>query len=233
MTILSTAQNAIAQLVGERPPAVVSSQDTICVEVTAIAREAAVDIAESYDWQALTKFHTITADGSGSYPFPTDYHRMVQRSEVFDPNNWAWGYNHVPAPSDWLFYLNNSTGLVPPGIWQIRDNKFHFLPEPPVSASAVFPYITRNLFIASNGAMKDDITSDQDKFVLDERLLKLAIIWRWLSIKRMDYQQELDDYNRAMDRAAADDRGARGIKATGPWAIPGDVRNAYPWPLGS
>ncbi|HEY8385744.1 MAG TPA: hypothetical protein VIK82_05915 [Porticoccaceae bacterium] len=232
MTILAAAQNAIMQLVGSKPAAVVSSTDTICVEITALAHEAAVDIATAYDWQKLIKFHTITGTGtSTAFPFPADYDRMVQASEIFDPDNWCWGYNHITSPSDWLFYENNSLGLIPPGIWTVREDQFHFLPVPPAGAKAVFPYITRSIFVDANGAPKDQITADSDSFVLNERLLTLSLIWRYKAMKGLDYQQDMENFNVAMDRATANDRGARQIhRENGPHPMKG-IRTAYPWPL--
>jgi len=231
MTILSASQDAIAKLVGRRPPAVVSSTDEICVEVTAIAQEAATDIAKAHDWQSLTEFHTITANGTDSaYPFPTDYDRMVQASEFYDPNNWAWGYCHITDYGEWLQMLNRGIGMLTPGAWTIRKNQFHFLPTPASGQEAVFPYISKNIFTDTDGAPKNRITQDSDSFVLDDSLLALAIVWRWLSLKRMDYQQEIEDYNVALSQAMAKDKGARTIRSRPSRAL--NARPAWPWPLG-
>lgn len=232
MTILSVAQDAAAKLVGRRPAAVVSSQGELEVELTALAQESAEEIATDYDWQDLVEFHTITADGEAeSYPRPADYERMVERSKIFDPNNWAWGYVHVPNYSEWQFFKERRLGIVPPGIWQIRKNQFHFMPAPPVGRDAIFPYVTKNVFTDINGAPKARITADTDVFVLDERLLTQAIIWKWKQMKGFDYQQEIDDYNLRLNQCKADDKGARGIRSFGDplYGFP----TAYPWPLGA
>lgn len=232
MSILTASQDAIAKLVGRRPPAVVSSTEEICVEVTAVAQEAAEDIAKAHDWQNLTEFHTVTANGTDSaYPFPQNYDRMVQATDLYDPNNWAWGYQHVTDYGVWLQMLNSGFGLLSPGSWTIRKNQFHFLPMPAAGQQAVFPYITDAIFASANGSPKARITQDSDVFLLDERLLTLAIIWRWLSLKRMDYQQEIEDYNIALSQAMTRDKGARVIRSRRP-ASRLNTRVAYPWPLG-
>lgn len=230
MTILSSSQAAIAQLVGRRPAAVVSSNDEICVEITAIAQEAATDIAKAHDWQNLTQFHTITSDGSSAYPFPTDYDRMVQATDLYDPQNWCWGYWHVTDVGQWLQMTNRADGLLTPGAWTIRGNKFHFLPAPAAGQSAIFPYISNAIFRDRDGAPKAEITRDDDVFVLDERLLTLAIIWRWLALKRMDYQQEIEDYNIAFSQESTRDKGSRVIRSKP--RLSGDFRPAWPYPLG-
>src|SRR5690606_7092858 len=196
MTILAASQAAIAKLVGRRPPAVVSSTDEICVEITALAQEAAVEIAKAHAWQDLTGFYEITQDGrASSYPFPSDYDRMVQASEIFDPNNWCWGYHHVPDPTDWLLCEIGNFAYLPPGIWTIRKNEFHFMPAPAAGQKAIFPYVRNTIFTSQNGNLKRTITSDGDSFVLDERLLTLSLLWKYKAMKGLDYQQEVDDYN--------------------------------------
>lgn len=232
MTILSASQSAIARLVGRRPAAVVSSTDEICVEVTAIAQEAAEDIAKDHDWQKLTKYHTITADGASSaYPMPSDYDRMVLATDLYDPENLCWNYQHVPDAGEWIQYVNSGFGLLTPGMWTMRDDQFHFLPVPAAGQQAIFPYISNAIFRDQNGSPKATITQDSDSFALDERLLTLGIIWRWLSLKRMDYQQEMEDYNIALSQAEARDKGSRVIRSKNRLA-PGNFSIAWPWPLG-
>lgn len=231
MTILTAAQDAIAVLVGRRPAAVVSSTDEICVEMTAIAQDAAVEIAKAYDWQELIEFHEIVADGtSGSYPLPADYSRMVQASEMFDPNNWCWGYEHITDYSKWLYYKNRDFSFAHPGAWIIRKNEFHFLPVPEAGQKANFPYVSCNLFVSESGAPKKRITSDDDRFVLSERLLTLALIWKYKASKGLDYQQEVDDYNVALSQETNSNRGAYVIRSRRS-GITRNTRSAYPWPL--
>lgn len=232
MTFLSAAQNAIAKAVGRRPPAVVSSTDEICVEMTALARDAAEDIAEAHDWQNLLEFYTINGDGMASaFPFPADYGRMVKSADVFDPNTWAWNYTHVPDYGQWLRMVEGGTQFITPGIWNIRKNQFQFWPVPGASEKATFPYISKNIWATNGGAPKATLDSDDDVFALDERLLTLALVWRWLSLKRMDYQQEIEDYNIALSNAMANDKGARIYRDNGRHRFTGTVP-AWPRPLG-
>lgn len=232
MTILTAAQQAIMTLVGRKPAAVVSSTDGICVEMTALAQTAAVEIAKSHDWQALTEFYTVTANGTDSaYPFPPDYDRMVQATDLYDPNNWCWGYHHVSDYGEWIQYQISGIGLISPGVWTIRKNQFHFLPAPAAAQQAIFPYISKNIFTDANGAPKATLTLDTDVFVLDERLLTLSLLWRWLSLKRMDYQQEFADFELALSQEQTRDKGARVIRS-GRTLRGLDLRPAYPWPLG-
>jgi hypothetical protein len=232
MTILEASQSAIARLIGRRPAAVVSSQDEMEVEITALAQEAATDIAKAQDWQALTEFYPIAADGvSTAYDFPADYDRMVQATDMYDPNNWCWGYTHVVLYGDWIRLQNSHVGLLTPGAWTIRKNQFHFLPAPASGASALFPYISNNIFTSQSGSPKATITRDDDSFVLDERLLTLALIWRWKQMKQMDYAEDMRLYEDALSQEMTRDKGARVIRRNSR-RVPSNVHVGWPWILG-
>jgi hypothetical protein len=121
--------------------------------------------------------------------------------------------------------------MLTPGIWTIRKNQFHFMPTPAAGQKAIFPYISKNIFLSQNEAPKDTITSDSDSFVLDERLLTLSLIWKYKAMKGLDYQQEVDDYNIALSQEMTRNKGARTIRKGCRFRTIG-AYPAWPWPLG-
>lgn len=58
---------------------------------------------------------------------------------------------------------------------------------------------------------KSAFTDDNDVFVLSERLLTLSLIWRWRAQKRMEYSEDLTNYETALATAVGTDKGARVI----------------------
>jgi len=231
MTALSSCQDAIARLVARRPNSVFASDEEICVEIASLANEAAPDIAKAYDWQALVKYQQTTGDGvSLEYPFPVDYDRMVQATEIYDPNNWCWGYEHINNYGQWTL-LEAQGFTITPGAWMIRGNKFHFYPAPASGAVATFPYVSNYWAASSTGTEKAAFDRDDDLFALDDRLLTLALIWRWKSMKGMNYDEDLKNSDIALSQAMARDKGARTIRKGG--NRPGlNTHLAWPWPLG-
>lgn len=232
MTILTATQNAVMRLVGQRPNAILSSQETIAVEMTALVKESCVDIMKAHDWQELTEFRTITGDGTtAAFDLPDDYDRQVMATEFYDPATWCWNYQHVSDYGRWIKYKNGGFALITPGIWTIRKNQFHFLPVPPAGKEAEFIYISNKIFLGENGTHKTELTSDDDSFVLDERLLTLALIWRWKEIKQMDYGEDLKNYDIALSQAMSRDKGARTIRTRRMGTRRG-FSYAFPWSLG-
>lgn len=232
MTALSACQDALARLVARRPSSVFASDEEICVEIASLANEAATDIMKANDWQALTKFYTITGDGTSvTYPFPSDYDRMIQATDLYDPNNWCWGYEHITEYGMWI--INQARGLsLTPGAWMIQGSQFNFFPAPASGAQAIFPYVSKQWAKSATGTAKGQFDRDDDIFILDDRLLTLALIWRWKSMKGMDYAEDIKNSDIALSQSMARDKGSRTIRKGGHGAIAQNTRLAWPWPLG-
>lgn len=232
MTILSAMQSAAIRLVGRKPTTFFATQSQFEMEIADLVNEAAADIAEAHDWQALQEFHTITGDGeSTSFPLPDDYGRMLLDSEMQDGHSWAWDYTHVPNANK-FFRLTKDGPILTPGIWMMRAGEFQFYPAPSFGAEAVFPYVSKNYAIAENDTRKADFDTDNDSFVLDERLLTLELIWRWRAQKRLEYAEDMANAEKARMEKIGRDRGPRIIKV-GVTRSAGDFSIAYPRALGS
>lgn len=231
MSILSASQAAMARLVGRRPAAVVSSSNEMEVEITALALEAAIDIAKAHDWQALTKLCTLTGvEGQTSFPLPADYDRMTLAGAVSSSSWPDWRFQGAQSLDDWLDITTRDATLSP-GWWIILNNEFQIFPAVAVGETARFYYISNAIFRALNGAAQTDIVRDDDSFILNERLLTLALIWRWKQMKSMDYQEDMRLYEDAFSQEMARDKGSRVIRDNGMGHFPGAVK-AWPWSLG-
>jgi hypothetical protein len=79
---------------------------------------------------------------------------------------------------------------------------------------------------------KTAFDTDADTFVLPERLLTLSIIWRWRASKRMEYAEDLQNFNIAFSEECASDKGSR-ILIVGRQRNPYNLTNSYPRALGS
>lgn len=231
MTVLSACQSAGIRLIGQKPLSIFSATDQFALEMADLATEVARDIAKSNDWQALTKLHTITGDGTTTaFPLPTDYDRMLIHANVIDTNNFAWGYSRITDINDWIWVTERELQALP-GSWILFDNQFQFVPAPASGATAMFPYISKNVVtIETTGEGSTTFTADADTFNLSERLLTLGLIWRWREQKRLDYGADQANFEKAFAELAGRDKGSR-IFRTGPLRFPASL--SYPYPLGS
>jgi hypothetical protein len=58
---------------------------------------------------------------------------------------------------------------------------------------------------AAGSSESDSFLHDGDVYVLNERLLKLGMVWQWKANKGTPYSEDLNSYNDALDRAAGSD----------------------------
>lgn len=234
MTILQVVQKAALRVIGNKPDsAFAPNRDQKTVEeLVDLANDVAVSMAESQDWQALTKIATITGDGTETqFDLPSDYDRMAVASSLVDPANWFWGYGQISTVNEWLRLKSLGYQWITPGAWIIIGNQFNFLPAPGASQQAEYPYITKNVVLDTGGTPKETFTTDTDTFRLDERTLTLGTIWRWKEQKGLEYAEDMQTYEIALSQRQAKDTGGRVIR-NGPRLPNGLFSRAYPFALG-
>jgi len=226
MTVLSSAQEAAIELSQTEPTTLFSTTDPFAKELRVQANKSAVAIAKAYDWQRLTKRATITGDGSdASFPLPTDYDRMTLKTNLASS---ASNIDLVKATDlDQWDYFTNHIGTTVPGYWMILGGEVQIKPAPALGVVHSYYYIS-NIIVSGN---KTAFTADADTFLLPERLLTLSIIWRWRASKRMEYAEDMRNFEIALGEETATDKGSR-ILVAGRQRVPYNVRNAYPGPLG-
>src|SRR5260370_2314678 len=103
----------------------------------------------------------------------------------------------------------------------------------PVGDPARFYYTSTQPVAAGAGlaGSKAAFTADADVLVLPERLLTLGLIWRWRSQKRMEYSEDMTNFEIAKSEEITKDKGRR-IISVGRQRAPGGVSIAYPGRLG-
>lgn len=232
MAILSAMQSAAIRLLGQRPGTFFGASNTFEMEIADLVNEVAIDVAKYQDWQALTKFATITGDGTVStFGLPDDYDRMLQNARMQDVQAWFWGYSRVMDLNEFTYLVNTGWGPVP-GVWTLYANQLRFAPVPSDGNSATYPYISSEYARdAGTQETKAAFTSDSDVFLLPERLLTLGLIWRWRENKKLDASGDQEAYIKALDEYAAKDKGARVYRSNSRRFFPG-VRMAWPGVLG-
>lgn len=186
-------------------PVSLFSTDPFSLELADLATETAVDIAKAYDWETLKVLATMTGDGAAAtFNFPDDYDRMLLKGKIHSKNWQTANFSMINDEDDWIYL--KQTGLSgTPGSCIILGGKLEFFPVLPVGETARFYYISNKIV----GGTKTAFTADADTFQLSERLLTLGLIWRWRAQKRMEYAEDMANYEKALAEEIARDRGPR------------------------
>ncbi|ESX13624.1 MULTISPECIES: hypothetical protein [unclassified Mesorhizobium] len=228
MTILSVIKDVCTVIGLTVPTAVFSSTDREHIELQSLANEMAQRIAfDTRDWTKLKTLATLTGDGvSTGLNLPADYQRMLKKARVWPSASPYTSLTHYPDSDEWLgLAVQNFQILV--GAWTMIGDQIQIKPAIPNLATAQFYYLTNKIVKDKDGATKAAFTADDDVFRLDERVLKLGIIWQWKANKGQAYSEDMATYEDAIAVSAGADKGSN-ILAVGRRRSTIDADFAFP-----
>jgi hypothetical protein len=226
MTVLSACAEAAIELNQPEPSSLFSTTDQFAKELRTQANRAATAIAKAYDWQKLTALHTLTGDGlTTAFTLPSDYDRMPLKSNVLT-SQFASGLRKARDLDQWLdFQLRPFIGS--PGSWIILNGAMQVLPAIGTGVTAKFYYIKNTIVTGAASAAQTGFVADADTFNLPERLLTLGVIWRWRSQKRLEYSEDMRNFEIALAEETARDKGSR-VLTVGQQRLPVGAELAHP-----
>jgi hypothetical protein len=230
VAILGALQSAAIALVGRKPAQFFGSTELFETELADLINEVAEDIARYQDWQVLQAVATLSGDATTTdFDLPADYSRMMKAASVRPDGAHLWGFFRYDNLDQFL--TDQGAGFRgAPGGWIITGGKMRFNPAP--RGATLFPYIRGTWAVAANGTRKRAFDADTDTFDLPERLLKLALIWRWRENKKLDASGDQEAFVKALDEYAFSDGGSRVYRYRGRSSFPG-TRPAWPGVLGT
>jgi len=233
MTLLTVVKDVCATVGVAVPQSVFSNinSNRTMQEMLSLANEMAQRIAyDTRDWTMLRKSNLIVGDGvETGFPLPANFKRMLLTTSVRRVDNPVQPLEFVPDLDDWqLRYLTN-TGLNSNGEWIINGGSIYIRPTLPVGAQVHYTYLDKNCIKLNSGGHGDAFLADLDTFALDERVLKLAVIWQWKAQKGSPYAEDMGTYGDALTYAMGADKpmpiiigrlSVSAINNTYPWATP-------------
>lgn len=233
MTILSVAKDAAVILNRPKPSGLFSTTDAFAAELLLAAKETAESLVkEEHDWRALTLLATCQGDAATiSFPLPAGYERLTKGGKLHSLRFRNATFRAAKDLDEWLFIKDNLL-VGSPGNWVILNNSVQIFPPMPVSDTARFYYISNLYALSATGTGQTSFQADTDTFALDERLLRLGIVWRWRANKRMEYAEDLKNYEIAKSAAMGKDKGNQIIVVGRQRVGSGNVGIAYPGMLG-
>ena len=232
MTLLSVVKD-VASVIGVAQPNTVFggiNSNRTMQEMLSLANEMAQRIAyDTREWNALVSLATYIGDGvTEAFPMPADYKRMLLKSEVWRSTSYLQPMSYIADINEWIQRraMNRNTAW---GEWIRIGNQIHIWPIMGSDLTATFAYLNKNCINLASGGTGDTFQQDNDSFVLDERLLKLGMIFQWKANKGSPYSEDMGSYGDALMMAMAADSPAPTLvgRSTSSRAI----RVAYPWPV--
>jgi hypothetical protein len=207
-------------------------------EMLSLANEMAQRIAyDTRDWQKLTKVQTLVGDGvlvSGvmtgttAFNMPADYKRMLLTANVWRSTSSVQPMTFVADIDEWL--NRRAYGQYQAwGEWTMMGGQMLIQPMMAVGVTAYFPYLHKNCVTLAAGGVGAEFQADGDVFTIDERTLKLGMIWQWKANKGGAYAEDMGSYGDALAKVQGADKPAPIL--IGRRVITSEIRASYPYPI--
>lgn len=227
MTTLSVIQDACTSGIAlEKPTSVFGSSTREHIELASLLNEAGGMIADAHEWQSLNRIATITGDGSDEdFALPSDYGRMLDKSQLWS-SSLETPLTPISDRDEWLGLDVQSFDFVI-NAWIIYGDEIHIKPALSAAVTVKYWYQSHHWARSAASANIDQFSADTDTFRLSERLLKLALIYKWREMKGLPYAENMADYQDLLAKLIARDKGSRIIRL-GKAQMPRDAVFAYP-----
>lgn len=210
MSLKTIVQTAFSRMGLPKPDYVMVSADGGVHQMCALANQEGLELAQRHNWQALTKEHqiTTTATETQAGAMPSDFSRFVNNTFFNRSRNYP--VEGPVDPKDWQQYkADNFVG--PYQLFRVRGDDMMLMPIPLANEDLAFEYVSKN-WVADD---KAEMNADDDTPLLDEELITLGCIWRYLSAKSLDHAQAFQDYEARVNNAIARDGGVRDLNFSG------------------
>ena len=234
MSLLSVVQD-VCEVVGvERLTTIFGSLNAQRTqqEMLACANEMAQQMArDTRDWSTLTGTATLIGDGVATdFAMPDDFWRMLLNGNVWSSLSALVPLRFIGSYDEWL--RRSATAYWDSrGSYIILGDRMHIQPTLGAGMTATFGYISNLCIKNTAGARLDRFMADDDSYVLDERLLKLNMIWKWKSNKGSPYAEDMGTFFDAFAMKAGHDQPAPVLIGGVPISSTVNATIAYPWPL--
>jgi hypothetical protein len=141
-----------------------------------------------------------------AYDLPPDFETITNRTMWDKSKHWEMLGGEDAQQWQWLKSGYISTG--PRVRWRILDNQFCIWPIMNTQEYLGWEYRSKGWARSAAGAIKNSFTADSDTTVLDDRIMVLGTKLKYFQIKSFDTTALMQDYQRYLSIAKANDKGA-------------------------
>jgi len=141
-----------------------------------------------------------------AYDLPADFETITDRTHWDKTKHWEMLGPEDAQQWQWLKSGYISTG--PRVRWRILDNQFQIWPIMNTKEYLGWEYRSKGWARSAAGAIKNSFTADSDTTVFDDRIMTLYTKLKYFQVKSFDTTALLQDYQRFLTIAKANDKGA-------------------------
>ncbi len=155
--------------------------------------------------------------GQATYPLPSDY--AYSMSQTMWDRAFRWQLLGPLDAQEWQVLKSGISPTGPRRRFRVYNNTFNIDPVPGFSSSdngsvQVFEYYSNGWCQSTGGTagtIQTNWVADTDNFCLDDEMIILDVIWRYLRAKRLSYDEEKRTYDLLEERIMARDGMSRSL----------------------
>jgi len=153
-----------------------------------------------------TAVGTTLTFGQTQYDLPPDYETITDRTQWDKTKHWEMLGPEDAQQWQWLKSGYISTG--PRVRWRILGQYFNIWPMMNTQEYLGYEYRSKGWAESSSGAVKNSFTADTDTTIFDDQIMILGTKLRYWQIKGFDTTALQQEYDRYLNVAKANDKGA-------------------------
>lgn len=210
MTLLSVIQSAATKIGIPQPTTAIDNNDPQVQTLLTYANEEGEELARYGAWEEITKEQTFTsvAQDEQTGALPSDFVAFLNGS-FFNRTTRRKVFGPISAQQ----WQREKATVVASGIsdfFRVRAGEIIITPEIPAGEELAFEY-TSTLWVDTDADGTADSASwvaDDDTSVLEERLISLGIVWRFLAKSGLPWQTQHATYITEVEKALGRQGGA-------------------------
>jgi len=224
MTALTLIQKAAARLAITSPSIVFTSTNDEVIQLRNLMNQEGIELATGssadYVWRSLTKEKTFTtvAQAIQTSAVSTDFGWYIPET-LWNRTTDVPGYGPVSS-QEWQYWQAYSGIALPNFGFRFRGEDLLFYPSPTAGQTIAYEYSSKAWAETAAGADLQAMTADTDVAKLDENLIVLGVVWRFLQAKGLDYAEAFRTYQIQVQKAMSRDGfGKRRLRLHGGQAL--------------
>lgn len=215
MTLLTITENVAKQIPISVPTTVIGNTNREVSLLLSCIQKAGESISRRAEdgWVVQQLEHTFsTVNGTAAYSLPSDFRHLINTT-LWDRSNY-WELRGPLSPKQWQQYKSSVLGNTDGFRRRFRikgtsgTNEFYIDPTPSEAATLVFEYVSNTWCESSGGTAQTSFQADSDVAIIDEWLIELEALWRYLQRQGFGYQEEFNEAEKEINTAIARDGGA-------------------------
>lgn len=209
--MLSIIADVCGRLALDQPTAVVGSTDKQVLQLLALLNQGGKDLASRAYWQSLRAEFTFTTLA-----------QIIQTGFVpLDWDRWCTGtfWNRTTrrpvlgpiTPAQWQTILAQPVFASVYLVWIERQGQIRMQPTPVAGQEIAGEYVSKNWAMSAVGVPQPKFIADTDTAFLDEELLTLDLMWRFMKRKGFDYAEDFATFETNAEQVIGRDGGAASL----------------------